>query len=280
MVSPCLKNKGSAVRFCLWPQMIINKLKNSKSNYLKREYIYRRNSKKLKIYFNGSHKVSRNYSQMLQDIFVLTLYNGKEEGTYVEIGSYLPIDINNTYLLENQFNWRGISYDINNEFVNEFNEVRKNKCILKDATKANFKSDFIEANLPNNIDFLQIDIEPAEKSLSCLENIPFDEYKFGIITFETEFYQEGSKYETPSRKYLKEKGYKLVVERVGRLGKYYEDWYVHESLQEKFIEIFGNKKLFQIDAKKLLFSNYKNSKFKLFFGIIYNLFIVKKNIYR
>ena len=113
-----------------------------------------------------------------------------------------------------------------------------------------------------------------------IEKFPFDEYKFGIITFETEFYLEGNEYEISSRKYLKEKGYKLIVERVGRLGKYYEDWYVHESLEEKVIEIFGTKKLFQIDAKKLLFSNYKSSKFKMFFGIIFSLFVVKKNIYR
>ena len=33
MVCLCLKNKGSAVRFCLWPQMALLKLKHLKKKY-------------------------------------------------------------------------------------------------------------------------------------------------------------------------------------------------------------------------------------------------------
>ena len=59
----------------------------AKSKYLKKQYIYKKNNQKLVYKFNLSENIERNYSQMLQDIFVLTVLNGKSTGTYVEIGS-------------------------------------------------------------------------------------------------------------------------------------------------------------------------------------------------
>lgn len=38
--------------------------------------------------------------QALQDEFVLTVLNNKKNGYFLEIGSYDPIIINNTYILE------------------------------------------------------------------------------------------------------------------------------------------------------------------------------------
>jgi hypothetical protein len=40
----------------------------------------------LKIKFPGSEEIERNYSEAYQDMFVLTMLNGKKEGTYLEIG--------------------------------------------------------------------------------------------------------------------------------------------------------------------------------------------------
>ena len=47
---------------------------------------------RLKKSFSGVERVTQNYSQALQDIFVLTM-NGKENGTYVEIGGAHPINM-------------------------------------------------------------------------------------------------------------------------------------------------------------------------------------------
>ena len=55
-----------------------------------------------------------------QDLFVLSVLDKKIEGTYVEIGSAWPIKSNNTYLLESEFYWQGISFDNDSSFVNEF----------------------------------------------------------------------------------------------------------------------------------------------------------------
>ena len=48
------------------------------------------------------------YSQSAQDIFVLSVLDQKKKGTYLEIGSSVPVDNNNTYILETEFNWTGL----------------------------------------------------------------------------------------------------------------------------------------------------------------------------
>jgi len=48
------------------------------------------------------------YSQIGQDIEVLKFYNNKKNGYFVEIGASDGIQLSNTYLLEKEFNWKGI----------------------------------------------------------------------------------------------------------------------------------------------------------------------------
>uniref|UniRef100_A0A6C0DLZ9 Methyltransferase FkbM domain-containing protein n=1 Tax=viral metagenome TaxID=1070528 RepID=A0A6C0DLZ9_9ZZZZ len=49
-----------------------------------------------------------NYSQIGQDLEVLKFYNNKTEGFFVEIGASDGIELSNTYLLETQYNWKGV----------------------------------------------------------------------------------------------------------------------------------------------------------------------------
>lgn len=48
------------------------------------------------------------YSQIGQDIDVLNFYKNKTNGFFVEIGASDGIHISNTYLLEKNYNWKGI----------------------------------------------------------------------------------------------------------------------------------------------------------------------------
>ena len=52
------------------------------------------------------------YSQIGQDKLVLKYLKNKKNGTFVDIGCGFPKHINNTYLLESEFNWYGISVDL------------------------------------------------------------------------------------------------------------------------------------------------------------------------
>ena len=71
-------------------------------------------------------------------MFVLSMNNGKNTGTYLEIGAGDYKYGNNTYLLEKEFYWIGISIDFHENVVNNFNKNRQNKCLCVDATKIDY----------------------------------------------------------------------------------------------------------------------------------------------
>ena len=52
--------------------------------------------------------IMKSYSQIGQDLEVLKRYNNKTDGFFVEIGASDGIELSNTYLLETNFNWKGI----------------------------------------------------------------------------------------------------------------------------------------------------------------------------
>jgi len=186
----------------------------------------------LRYKFKDSDKIEKNYSQALQDMFVLSMLDGKRNGTYIEVGSAGPFEGNNTALLETQFDWKGFSLDIVPEEVERFNSQRKNKCILQDATKADFDALIHEHKLGETIDYLQLDVEPAEVTFNVLLSIPFDKYKFRVITYEHDHYADRSlRYRESSRKFLQSQGYKLVVSDIAPdKNSTFEDWWVHPDL--------------------------------------------------
>ena len=49
-----------------------------------------------------------NYSQIGQDLEVSKFYNNKKDGFFIEIGASDGIEFSNTYLLEKNYNWKGI----------------------------------------------------------------------------------------------------------------------------------------------------------------------------
>lgn len=192
---------------------------------------------KLKTQFDGLDSIEKNYSQAYQDMFVLTMVNGKKEGTYLEIGSSDPYSGNNTVLLEEKFNWSGISIDIKKEEVEKFAKVRKNKVLQLDATTIDYTKLLSENYTTTDIDYLQIDCEPPEVSLNILLSIPFEKYRFGVITFEHDYYADATKsIRDKSRRYLVSMGYIPVATNIApNHTDGYEDWWVHPDLINKEI---------------------------------------------
>jgi hypothetical protein len=205
-------------------------------NYLKlynhKHLIYNNSQhEKLKFKFNDSDKININFSQAMQDMFVLSMLNGKKRGFYVEIGAGDSFYGSNTALLDIYFNWSGISIEINTSYKENFIKQRSSILINEDATSINYSELFEKNGLSNEIDYLQLDCEPAEKTYLALTKIPFDKYKFAVITYEHDQYIVGSKYSELSRKFLLDKGYTLIVNDVApdRLCSF-EDWWVHPDL--------------------------------------------------
>jgi GR25 family glycosyltransferase involved in LPS biosynthesis len=188
--------------------------------------------KKLKFNFEGSEKIEKNYSQSFQDLFVLSALKGKQNGLYLEIGAQEPFYQNNTALLETEFGWDGISVEIKENLCKMFSEQRKNKILCADATQVDYLSLLNEFDKGTTFDYLQLDCEPSEVTYQILLKIPFDHYKFAIITYEHDHYVDlTNSYRTKSREYLKSKGYEILVPNISpNECSPFEDWWYHPDL--------------------------------------------------
>ena len=175
--------------------------------------------------------------QANQDKFVLNILKEKKNGYFIEIGSNHPINISNTYLLEKQYDWKGIMIEYDSSFLGLYKLHRPNSIhIINDATKVDYKNIFENNNMPLSFDYLQIDLEANNgstiKTLQKLDNEIFDTYKFATVTFEHDIYHTNfDNTRLQSRDIFKKRGYICVFEDINNQGANpYEDWYVHPDL--------------------------------------------------
>ena len=211
---------------------------------------------KLRYKFPGVEDIENNYSQAFQDMFALSILDGKRSGTYVEIGADHPVIISNSYLLETQFGWNGVSFELDESKIGEFNSLRENKCICADATTFDYKKLFEERNYPKQIDYLQVDIEPAWQTLNALKALPLDDYRFSVITYETDVYKDGPDAGEEAMEILLSKGYQLVVRNVANQNNPYEDWYVDPSVVDaEIVEKFVQKSRLSKESTECIFGS-------------------------
>jgi len=183
--------------------------------------------------FPGAETIEKNFSQTYQDMFTLSMLNGKRNGTYFEIGAADPFHGSNTALLE-QFGWTGTSLEILPHEVEKFKLHRKNEIILCDATKFDYSV------LKGHIDYLQVDCEPPSTTYEIMTMIPWDQCTFGVITYEHDHYTDVSgSYREKSRNFLLSRGYLLVASNIApNETSCYEDWYVHpEHVDREIIKV-------------------------------------------
>ena len=64
--------------------------------YPKSRRYFKEDYENLRFKFSGSENIENNYSQSMQDMFVLSMLDGKKNGVYVEIGADKPRVINNS----------------------------------------------------------------------------------------------------------------------------------------------------------------------------------------
>jgi hypothetical protein len=191
------------------------------------KYIGDKDHLRLRRSFKDAHTIKTNYSQAFQDMFVLSVFDGKRNGSYLEIGAAGPFKGSNTALLE-EWGWDGLSLEISTNEVQKWEGKRNNKIIQADALTFDYAS-----NLQKHYDYLQVDIEPAINSFKVLQKIPWERTTFGIITFEHDDYLDCDNIRFISREYLKQKGYKLLVSNVSptytknKPNVSFEDWWYH-----------------------------------------------------
>jgi len=175
------------------------------------------------------------YSQCGQDVFVTNLI--PSQGTFLDLGCYLPRKINNTYLLEKN-GWNGISIDIN-DYSNEW-KSRSTKFIKADCFSLEYK-EFLQSNFKKNfpIDYLSIDMEKIGERYKLVNKVLETGFEFKIITIEHDGHISNEfilNERNPQRELLKKYGYELICSDVSNQNDpdlFYEDWWINPKYFNK-----------------------------------------------
>ena len=181
--------------------------------------------------------MTESYSQRNQDLFVVTVLNGKKNGTFLDFGCKSPIEINNTCLLEKNYNFSGLSFDIDATEISKWEKTKRNykNAICGNLLELDFEKILDNHYSSSNIDYFSFDLEPPLVTLEVLKKFPFNKYKFGVITFEHDFYR-GFDTLRPSREIFIKNGYRKIkkdymkkFETESQLW-FSEDWWIHPDL--------------------------------------------------
>ena len=176
--------------------------------------------------------------QAHQDELVLKLLKFKRNGYFLEIGSNHPKNINNTFVLDKQFGWKGLMVELETDWEQLYKTERTCHYLIQDATRIDYLDFFHKNKYPLRMDYLQIDLDVSNRStfnvLELLDETVFKYYTFKVITFEHDIYC-GNFFDTreKSREIFEKNGYIMIFGDVKNGGNPYEDWYVHCSYPDK-----------------------------------------------
>ena len=172
----------------------------------------------------------RTSAQRLQDVFVRIMAAKSGLSSYLEIGGADPVNLSNTYLLESEEGWSGVSVELDPELAGRHSGVRRSPCLVLDATVADY-AEILASHLgEGDVGYLSLDIDPAHQSLNALAQLPLQNRRFAVVTFEHDAYRVGRGVRGVSRQILSHFGYELVIADVENDGLSFEDWWVHPAL--------------------------------------------------
>lgn len=167
---------------------------------------------------------------------VLDVLEYKKNGFYVELGGFHSTEGSNTYHLEQDFDWQGVSFEIVDERREEFINNRKNPCFAN-ALEFDYIAYFEDNHFPKQIDYLQVDIDAGYDramrphgnhytTLLGLITLPLTQYRFSVITFEHDanMYFRNIGMRDAQREILDALGYTLVTREI------HEDWWVDSTI--------------------------------------------------
>lgn len=187
-------------------------------------------------------------SQVYQDLFARQV-NEKVKGnkTYIEIGANYPVKRSNTYNLEVNDKWTGLSVELNERYKRFWDKSteRSNSILWCDAISLNYVEAIKKLNLPNHITYLSCDIEPVENTFKALRAVIEQGIKFDCITFEHDYYRSETDYRKVVDNYLQLAGYKIAVYNVyfnNDPNLLFETWYVNQDIDFDVIEFKDWKK--------------------------------------
>ena len=196
--------------------------------------------------------INASQSSLGQDLFVIAMTEGKKNGKFFEIGAGHPKIDSNCYLLENMFDWSGVSIDIEDRSIfdnSSWQTVRpKSNFILQNALNIDY------SQFEKFYDFLQIDIDDPSNCFYALEKIT-NCIEFSVIIYEHNLFKTKRKgrriyyrFKNRASKLLRDRGYICIINdvclRKGQESAFnepypVEDWYVNPKfLKSQIIETY------------------------------------------
>lgn len=197
----------------------------------------------------------KSYSQLNQDLNIISFFNNLKNMNFLDIGANDGIKFSNTYLLEKLYNWKGICSEplpsafkkliryrsamcdnhavfsesglsINfsdcnllsgiTNYIDRFEDVKKNKQIIVKTITLQQLLDYFKA--PKIIQYFSLDTEGTE--LEILKSVDFSTYTFLYINLEHNFIE-------PKRSEIR----KLLLDNryLYKGPNNWDDDYIHES---------------------------------------------------
>ena len=89
------------------------------------------------------------YSQLYQDLFVLFIFEEKKNGVFLEFGATDGINLSNTVLLENKFEWKGLLAEPSTKWHSNLRKNRPNCKIIEECiyTESGKKLNFFTSDI-------------------------------------------------------------------------------------------------------------------------------------
>ncbi len=206
------------------------------------------------------------FSQCGQDFFLAnTIFKGKTDGVFLDVGANDPVVINNTYYFE-KIGWTGIAFEPQKHHCEKYNSVRKTKCLdvavgcedttiwlhrddeydtlasvsnIQEGSAYEVKqvriSDVCDQNNITHVDYMSLDLEGYEEN--AINGIDFEKLTIDVISLEN----AGAAMVLPEkkiRKLLESKGFVRIARIV------IDDIFISKKLyQEKFCKFdnFGGR---------------------------------------
>lgn len=173
------------------------------------------------------------HSQAGQDLFCQSIVGYKIKGTFVDVGACHPVELSNTFALEEEYLWSGVLVDSNADAIRQCSETRNSPAYVCDARTCDWRTVLKTlqptwASFPV-LDYASVDVD--EHTTEALRNLLLGSaIRFAVITVEHDHYQRGGRLRKPNRDILLRHGYEIIAADVHHDGCNFEDWAVSPDL--------------------------------------------------
>lgn len=166
-------------------------------------------------------------SQAYQDVAASIITPGK--GRYLEIGSGIPDQESNTYVLDTVFGWSGICIDAANY------DYSSRSCKFVNTEAVRWLQNHCR---DERFDYISFDID--ETTTLAVQAVLDNNVQFRFATVEHDKYKHGYKYQNSQHQFLSSAGYVAMFIDICTSwdeAMIFEDWWCHRDVCDKTLGV-------------------------------------------